>query len=65
MNEIALVYALWVIGGGSVNSGYLVTAPQPVAYFATDEDCEFTRKALPERPSIWYRCIGARYVKPK
>lgn len=63
MNEIAFVWALWAMGGGRVNSGYLNTPPQPVAYFATVHECDAVRQALPQDDRLWYRCIGAKYIK--
>jgi len=34
-----MLWALWIIAGGSVNGGYL-TQPAPVAYFKTVEECQ-------------------------
>jgi len=69
--QVVLLWALWVNGGGNVNSGYL-QQPYISSYFATKEECErvqhvmvqsFTTNGRPEyahRP--WTRCIQANYV---
>jgi hypothetical protein len=63
METTVLIWALWLVGGGRVNSGYL-TQPYVAATFATAEECERVGKLVVawvgnNRP---HYCIQARYV---
>lgn len=74
MNTAPLIWALWIIAGGPVNSGSL-WQPSPVAYFSTLEGCERAKAAIAEtfpmhhirdvRVARPMRCIQADYVQPK
>lgn len=66
MNTAALLWGLWVISGGPVNSGSLTQVNPPVAYFQTVQECEVVREHLRNlRPGRTSQCIQARYMVPK
>jgi hypothetical protein len=66
-----LLFALWIVSGGTVNNGAL-TQPEIKAYFKTAEDCQrvgvlvdtLTRKQDRMSAGVPYQCIPARYSLP-
>jgi hypothetical protein len=58
---IAAIWALWIMGGGPVNGGYL-RAAEPVAYFSTAEECARVQVAVLETAGVKSRCIQAYYL---
>lgn len=74
MNTIAtsLVWALWIVSGGKVNSGNL-SQPQVSAYFVTQEECQRVGELVNKlsdpggqyKGGNTFQCIQARYVISK
>ena len=67
-----LVWALWIVTGGYVNSGHL-SNPEIKGYFETAPECMRVAK-LVDNLSVWnngqehhirYQCIQANYFIPK
>lgn len=65
METTALIWALWVFAGGSVNSGYL-KQPYIAAQFVSQRECERVQKILlNDKTTEWARCIQAEYFVGK
>lgn len=68
------LFALFVMTGGTVNSGYL-TQLTPIAYFATKDECEAVAKHIIELNVVHYDqkryavkswvCVPGKYRAPK
>lgn len=56
-----ILWALWIVSGGLVNSGDL-KQPQISAYFGTQEECvRVLRDVQKLAPTKTMQCIGAKY----
>lgn len=71
-----LLWALWIVAGGPVNSGRL-TQPEIQAYFASAEECQRVGKIVANLAvssdgenrnplkSLQYQCVQAKYWVPE
>ncbi len=63
--KTALLWALWVTAGGSVNSGgeHGLRQPYIAAYFESQSACQQVQ-AIIHPQARWAKCIEAPYVQP-